>query len=301
MSRIYEALQQSGSDDLEFFLGSTAEVSALIPAPPPAPRPEACSAILPVRPFDPSKAPVPPLLMELRARCGQPGWNVNPDHSVFAGSLTKCAEQFRKLRSRLYHIREAEPIRVVQVTSTLPQEGKSFVALNLALTIIRHHGRRVLLVDADLRMPKLSAYLGVPAKPGLSDYLADSADAFSATQKDAEGNLFFVAAGQPVKNPAELLATGRFQELLDRLAPAFDWIIVDTPPVLPVADAAILARSCDGVLMVVGAGMTGYDQVAAALQDLHAKRVLGVVLNRADEAEPGGAYAYYGTNETGVR
>ena len=169
MSRIYEALQQGGSKDLDLLLGSDAGVPGLVPVRTPTPRAEASTAILPALPFDPSKAPVHPLLHELRTRCGRPGWKVSPDQNVFAGPQTQCAEQFRKLRSRLYQVRETELIHVVQVTSTVPQEGKSFVALNLALTITRLHGRHVLLVDADFRIPKLSAYLGAAPKPGLSD------------------------------------------------------------------------------------------------------------------------------------
>jgi len=296
MSRIYEALKQGDSDGLAFLLGQGTDAPALIPATTPHHAGGASTAILPARPFHPSSASVHPLLQELRARCARPGWRVSANHSVFASAQTVCAEQFRKLRSRLYQIRENEPIRVVQVTSTLPQEGKSFVAMNLALAITRHHDRRVLLVGADLRMPKLSSYLGAPAAPGLSDYLTGSSDVFSVIQTDADGNLFFFPEGKFVKNPAELLVAGKFQEMLGWLAPAFDWVIVDTPPVLPVADAAILARSCDGLLMVVGAGMTAYDQVEAAMKELQAKRILGVVLNRADESEAGGAYSYYGGN-----
>jgi capsular exopolysaccharide synthesis family protein len=151
----------------------------------------------------------------------------------------------------------------------------------------------VLLVDADMRVSRLAAYLGAPGAPGLSDYLRGAAAEAAVIQTNANGSLFFVPAGDPAKNPTELLTAGRFQSLLERLAPMFDWIIVDTPPVLPVSDASVLAGACDGVLVVVRAAATGCELVEAALKELPAAKVLGVVLNRAEEELPRGAYVYY--------
>ncbi len=237
-------------------------------------------------------------LDELRLRCARPGWKLDPNTMVFGGkqSFTRCAEQFRTLRSRLYQLQQQQPVRIVLVTSALPGEGKSFVALNLAQAIVRQHERRALLIDADLRASKLHICMGAPSAPGLADYLCGEADEFSTIQNDAQDNLFLIPAGRSVSNPAELLANGRLKILLDRLAPLFDWIIVDAPPVLPVSDASVLAGMCDGVIFVVSAGSTAFDLAQAACQELQDKNLLGVVLNRAKEEATYGAYSYYGGN-----
>ncbi len=234
-------------------------------------------------------------LDELRQRCAKPGWRLSPDYAVFSGghSCERCAEQFRTLRSRLYRLREKKPIRTLLITSASKGEGKSFVALNLAQAIARQHERRALLIDADLRAPRLHVRMGAPSAPGLTDYLAGEADEFSIIQADAKEDLFFIPAGQPVSNPAELLANNRLKSLLGRLASVFEWIIVDAPPVLPVSDAGVLAGMCDGVIFVVRAGATAFDLTQAACQEFRENNLLGAVLNGADEEAMYGAYSYY--------
>jgi capsular exopolysaccharide synthesis family protein len=138
--------------------------------------------------------------------------------------------------------------------------------------------------------------MGAPSAPGLADYLCGEADEFSIMQNDAQDNFFLIPVGKSVPNPAELLANARLKNLLDRLAPLFDWIIVDTPPVLPVSDASVLAGMCDGVILVVSAGSTAFDLAQAACQEFQDKNLLGVVLNRAEEEATYGAYSYYGGN-----
>lgn len=234
-------------------------------------------------------------LTDLWKSCTKRSWKFDPTYSVFAGKApsAECSEQFRKLRSKLYQIQGNETLRTLLVTSTVPAEGKTFVALNLALAITRQHGRRVLLIDGDLRAPKLASCLGVPATPGLTEFLCGAADEASIVQTDTEGALFFIPGGNMVVNPTEMLATERFQWLISRMAPLFDWVIVDAPPVLPVSDAGILAGHCDGVIVVVRAGSTAYDSVGAALQELRGKKLLGVVLNRVETRERYDAYPYY--------
>ncbi len=235
MSRIHEALKQAAAERAPSHSGSSANLPVPVAAGTAHGEREASliKGMLPrPKPGDKAKAYAHPLFRELWQCCAQPGWKLDPNCNVFAGIDSLCAEQFRKLRSRVYQIRENEPVRIVQVSSAFPEEGKTFVALNLALTMTRHHDRCVLLVDADLRAPRLHKCLGAPCAPGLSDYLRGSAEEFSIIQADANGDLFFIPAGNSVTNPAELLTSGRFQELVDRLALVFDWIIVDTPPVL---------------------------------------------------------------------
>ena len=236
-------------------------------------------------------------LEELRQRCAKPVWKPDPENMIFCEeSLSPCAEQFRTLRSRLYKLRRERCLRTLLVTSTLPNEGKTFVTLNLAQAIARQYERSALLIDADLRCSRLHVPMGAPSSPGLADLLQGEADEFSIIQAHMKNNLFFIPAGKPVSNPAELLSNMRLRGLLERLAPIFDWIIIDAPPVLPVSDAGVLAGLCDGVLFVVRAGSTAFDLAQVACQDFREKNLLGVVLNRVEEGAAYGPYAYYTGN-----
>lgn len=238
-------------------------------------------------------------LTDLWDRCTKRTWKFDPAYSAFSGSnpSVEIAEQFRKLRSRLYEIRGSEPLQKLLVTSTIPGEGKTFVALNLALAIARQQGRRVLLVDADLRAPKLASTLGAQNGPGLSEFLCGAADETAIIQTDPEGSLFLIPAGNMLSNPTELLGSERLQWLFNRMSPHFDWVIVDAPPVLPVSDSGVLAGYCEGVMVVVRAGSTSYDAVGSALNELRTKKLLGVVLNRAEQSEIYEAYSYYAKEE----
>jgi capsular exopolysaccharide synthesis family protein len=232
---------------------------------------------------------------ELQQRCSKPGWKPNPRWSVFWSQKPREreAEQFHSLRARLYGLRETRAIRSLLVTSASVGEGKTFVAVNLAQSIARQSGRRALLIDADLRASRLHTALGAPCAPGLSNYLAGEIDECSITQSDAQGALFFIPAGRPSSDPAELLGNNRLKELLSRLTPLFDWTVVDASPVLPVSDAGVLANVCDGVIFVVRGGITPFDRAQAACEELKHKNLLGVVLNGVEEEAIYGAYGYY--------
>jgi capsular exopolysaccharide synthesis family protein len=228
----------------------------------------------------------------VRARCQQYPWQPDEKQTLRFGPANHSigTEEFRTLRSRLYQIREKRPLRTLLVTSALPGEGKTFVAANLAHVIVRQHERRALLVDADLRWSRLHNSLGARPAPGLSEFLQGQADEFSILQRGALDNLFFIPGGKPASNPAELIANGRLKPLLERLAPAFDWIILDSPPIVPVSDASLLADMCDGTVMVVQAAATPFDLAQKACQEFREKHVVGVVLNRV---EPGFGYNSY--------
>ena len=202
-------------------------------------------------------------------------------------------EEFRTLRSRLYHAREKMPLKKILVTSALPKEGKSFTAANLAQVLVRQHGRRVLLIDADLRGPRLHMMLGTTSSPGLADYLQGRSDEFSIMQRGPMENLFFIPSGQQISDPAELVANGRLKLLLQRVEALFDWIIIDSPPAVPVSDASVLAKACDGVLMVVRSNATPVDMARRARQEFPDEALVGVVLNGTDmDAMPYTRYYY---------
>jgi capsular exopolysaccharide synthesis family protein len=186
------------------------------------------------------------------------------------------------------------------VTSSVPAEGKTFVAANLAQSIVRQPDRRVLLIDADLRASRLHQVLGAPRTPGLADYLRGDVDEFKVVQKGSGANLCFIAGGSEVSNPSELLLNDRMKRLLEIVTPIFDWIIIDTPPALPVHDASMMADLCDGVLFVVRAGSTNHEMAAKASAEFENKNLLGVVLNRVENNEGYGGYYYsYPAGEEG--
>lgn len=230
---------------------------------------------------------------DLQARCAHPRWNPKPGEDVFqAKNGERGAEQFRTLRSRLFQLRNDQPLRTLLVTSSIPREGKTFVVENLAQAIARQPGQRVLVIDADLRRTRLHTLLGAPPTPGLTDYLRGEADEMRVIQCGPEGTCL-IPGGTESSNPSELLSNGRIRTLLDRVASAFDWVILDSPPCSPVADASVLAEICDGILLVVRAGLTPFAMVQRTQQKLAGRNVVGVVLNAVEEEEIHGYSSYY--------
>ncbi len=238
---------------------------------------------------------------DIWTKCNNPGWRLNLERNVFIDPATPPAvrEQFRTLRSRLYQIRDKQPLRSVLVTSSLPGEGKTFVANNLAHALARQQNCRVLLIDADLRRPDLHIGFGAPNSPGLSEYLKGELPETSVIQRGLSEFLCFIAGGSKPQNPAELIANGRLKSLLQTIGPVFDWVILDSPPTLPVSDALILAELCDGVLTVIRAAQTGFDSAQKSCQQLREKNLLGVALNCADEGAAYGSY-YAEDMNTGI-
>lgn len=204
------------------------------------------------------------------------------------------AEEFRTLRSRLYAIRERQPLQTLLVTSALPSEGKTFITLNLGRAIAQQPQRSVLVIDADLRISRIHEGLGASPSPGLSEYLRGEADAMSILQRGTADNFFIIPGGSSDRNPVELLGTGRLRALINRFAPVFDWIILDSPPCVFLADASLLGKVVDGVLMVVQSGMTPFDTAQKACREFQEKQVVGVVLNRVPPGMTYGYYYYYG-------
>jgi capsular exopolysaccharide synthesis family protein len=232
----------------------------------------------------------------LLARCPQSNWSPDPETMLFFGEddTRLGAEEFRTLRSRLYQIREKMPLKRLMITSALPKDGKSFVAANLAQVLVRQHGRRALVIDADLRNPGMHKHLGAASTPGLAEYLLGEIDEFAGLQRGAMENLFFLPAGRIVSSAPELLANGRLKLLLQRVEPLFDWIIIDSSPVIPVSDATLVAGACDGVLMVVRSAVTPSDLARRAREEFPDKLLVGVVLNGAPVEKQQRSKYYYG-------
>ena len=227
-------------------------------------------------------------------------WRIDPQMSVFEGGDpgNAGAERFRTLRSRLCQVAKVRALRRVLITSSAPAEGKSFVAANLAQSFARGRDCRVLLVDADMRASRLHVALGAQRTPGLTNYLRGETDEVSVIQIDSQKGFGFIPAGEVVSDPGELILGGRMKDLLDRVAPAFDWVILDSPPALAVHDASLLADLCDGVLFIVKAGGTDYDDVVKASSEFQSKNLLGVVLNQVEKADLYENY-YHGSESGG--
>jgi protein-tyrosine kinase len=239
----------------------------------------------------------------LMARCVPMEWKPDLSTMIFMNGddSARGTEEFRTLRSRLYTLREKMPLKTVLVTSALPKEGKSFTSANLAQVMVRQHGRRVLLIDADLRGPRLHLMLGTMPGPGLSDYLQGRNDEISIMQRGPMENLFFIPSGSGIEDPSELVANGRLKLLVQRVAPLFDWIIIDSPPAVPVSDASVLAKACDGVLMVVRSNTTPSDAARKARQEFPDEVLVGVVLNgTSTDAAPYERYYYEAYQKKGT-
>ena len=202
-------------------------------------------------------------------------------------------EAFRSLRTALVFTSGGPSSRVIGVTSTQPQEGKTTCAVNLAL-VLAVGGARVLLVDADMRRPSVHKSLETENSVGLSQVLVGQARIREAVQRTHDPNLFALTAGQLPPNPSELLASDRMRSLISSLKTGpFDWVIIDTPPVLAVTDPVILGPLLSGMIVVVGAEMARKAHAERAVQTLQAgnnANVVGVVLNRVDFA--GNKYYY---------
>jgi capsular exopolysaccharide synthesis family protein len=208
-------------------------------------------------------------------------------------------EAFRSLRTSLVFTAGAGESRVIAVTSSQPLEGKTTTACNLA-TALALGGSRVLLIDADMRRPGLHRIMGVENEIGLSHLLVGQARVREAVQRTAEPNLFVITAGRTPPNPSELLASERMKSFLANLSQGpFEWIVLDTPPVLAVTDAVVLAGAVSAVVFVVGSEMTRRVHAERALGTLRAgkPRSIGVVLNRVDFDRNKYYYSrYYGYN-----
>jgi capsular exopolysaccharide synthesis family protein len=231
----------------------------------------------------------------LLARCPQLQWKPDQKTMLFfnGDDTVRGTEEFRTLRSRLYHAREKMTLKKVLITSALPKEGKSFTAANLAQVMVRQHGRRVLLIDADLRGPRLHMMLGTGPSPGLSDYLQGRNDEFSIMQRGPMEGLFFIPSGEQISDAAELVANGRLKVLLQRVEALFDWIIIDSPPAVPVSDASVLAKACDGVLMVARSNATPVDMARRARLEFPDESLVGVVLNGTENEAMAYTRYYY--------
>lgn len=293
MSRVHDALRKAAQQNPETPRAPSrvSPSSARIETPPPPPAPEpiqtATAVLTPDAELDEldlilesvSSVPYNPLPEALL---------VNPDQPREAP-----AEEFRSLRTRLNHLQTLQPLHTLVVTSASPGEGKSFTAMNLAISQAQLADKRVLLADFDFRRPSIDKTFQIAPSPGITDYLRGKASLSEAIRKISNSNLFVMTAGETVGNPLELLNLKECKALILSLRDHFDWVILDSPPLLFAADGNLLSTMCDGTILVVRIGATTFDSVTRAMQSLCENNVLGTVVNGARRGELYSKYSYY--------
>jgi receptor protein-tyrosine kinase len=203
------------------------------------------------------------------------------------------SEEFRTLRTRLNHLQKLNPIRTLVVTSPCPAEGKSFTSVNLALAEAQLVDNATLLADFDFRRPVLHNIFQIDRSPGATDVLLGKVPLSAAIKRVAGTNLYLLPAGGAVLNPLEMLNLDETKALLEQLPLVFNWVLLDTPPLLFAADASHLSTMADGTILVVRIGVTTIDSVTRAMQSLCENNVLGIVANGARAGELYSKYTYY--------
>lgn len=203
-------------------------------------------------------------------------------------------EQYRQLAAVLHHAQKASGVRSVMVTSAMPSEGKTLTATNLALTLSQSYQRRVLLIDADLRRPRMREMFALPATEGLTDSLANTRGERLPVHQ-VSPTLWVLTSGRMLPDPMSMLVSPAMKQLIDDARDSFDWVVVDTPPIAILPDANLLSAMIDTALLVVSSESTPYPMVQRAAGKIGPDRILGVVLNRA-EGSGLTTYNYYGTH-----
>jgi protein-tyrosine kinase len=231
-------------------------------------------------------------------------WNPSIDTFPTLAERGAGVEQFRGLRSRIYQARYETTLKTILVSSGMPSEGKSFITANLAVSLARNTVNNILLIDADLRRPTLHKLLGAPNTVGLSEYLEGTVELDAIMQRDhmpktgdtagmgSISNLTFIPSGACGDHSSELVANHRIDTLLATLSPHFDWILIDSPPVLAVTDAVELSHAADAVMLIARGARTPYAVAQQTQAAFGNARILGFVLNDVKEV-PRGGYNYY--------
>lgn len=216
----------------------------------------------------------------------------NPELITINEPDSIAAEAYRALRTSIQFASIDRDIKTLVITSTNPSEGKSSVAINLGV-VIAQTGKKVLLIDADMRNPSLFRNLGIDNTEGLSTFLLKNESLEKYIRQYSVNNFFILPSGPPPPNPSELLASERMRQFISKLKEGYDFIIFDSPPLLPVTDAAVLSRSCDGAVLIVRSNKTIIEaahRVKTILENLKVN-VLGVVITDVDHRKE--HYYYY--------
>jgi len=222
---------------------------------------------------------------------------VSPQERIV--SLTEeeslAAEKFRFLGVRLRQLKQNRPLKKLLITSTMPGEGKSVVAANIACTMAKR-AQKTLLLDGDLRRPVLAKMFGLGKVVGLSEWLEGECGPADSIYHLESAGLWLLPAGTLSKHPMELMQSGKLSAVMDQLTQLFDWIIIDCPPVLPLADTSIWMRLADGILLVTRQGKTEKEQLQRGIEAIEPKKLLGALLNGSSHVRDTDYYHSYGAS-----
>lgn len=227
-----------------------------------------------------------------------PSCRVVPAEGTRLISLTDpeslAAEKFRFLGVRLRQLQQAQGIKKLLITSTISEEGKSMVAANLAFTLARKNRQKVLLLEGDLRRPVMCARFGLGIRfAGLVEWLHGDSNTLPSVYNLSETGVCLLPAGTPPENPLELIQLPKMGALLDRFSSWFDWIVIDSPPVLPLADTSVWSRAADGILLVTRQGVTDRRELKRGIEALDNKKLLGMIVNSCDNIDHSNYYQRY--------
>jgi len=200
------------------------------------------------------------------------------------------AEAIRLLGVRLKDLRRTRPLKKLLITSTIPQEGKSMISANLACALAYASDERVLLVDGDLRRPSLSHMFGIQKQSGVYEWLKEERDLIPNICRLEDAGIWILPSGQASSNPIELLQSQRLPDLLAQVVKLIDWIIIDSPPVLPLADTSVWMRLTDGILLVTRQGTTEKQQLTKGLEALQSNKLIGAIVNGSVASAYSGYY-----------
>jgi capsular exopolysaccharide synthesis family protein len=277
MSRIFDALQRSGAEQSGIQYPDTVSVA---------------TRVFEAQECPPDVEPIPPFSIE-----DFPSVDVTADASKRLVFLTEpeslAAEKFRFLGVRIRQLQQTRPIKKVLVTSTIAQEGKSTVSANLAGVLARRKRHKVLLLEGDLRRPVLACQFGIGRREGVAEWLCSDTERPTNIYHLNTSDFWLMPAGHPPSNPMELLQSGRLSTLMTQLEPLFDWIIIDSPPLLPLADTTVWQRVSDGALLVVREGRTEKSPLQRGLEILKKSDLIGVVLNASSNGSQHNYYQRY--------
>jgi protein-tyrosine kinase len=284
MSRVHDALRRAENSGTPIYVPPP-------PSPPAAENVAPAVGVLDTVGVDPAISLRPELLQLVRTV------PFNPLHEAHLLNASHPhvppAEEFRTLRTRLNHLQSLQPISSIVITSPSPAEGKSFAACNLALAEAQLEDNRTLLVDCDFRRPNVHNKFQIERTPGLTDFLQGKATLDECIVKVEGLDLYILPAGTPVINPLELLNLREMRTMMEQFRTVFNWVIVDSPPLLFAADANLLSTICSGTVLVVRMSHTTIDSVTRAMQSLCENNVLGVIVNAARRGELYSKYTYY--------
>ena len=196
------------------------------------------------------------------------------------------AEKFRALVTRFDHIRSQRQLKVFQVTSSVTNEGKTLVAGNVAVTLAKYSGSKTLLIEGDLHRPTLADLFGLSGLPGISQWWSGQNQQLNQfVHRLNDIPLWFLSAGKPSDRPSDLLQSARFQKAFVQLASQFDWVVVDSTPMLPIVDVNLWSRLVHGTLLVVREGVTPIEALKKGLKALDHPKLIGVVINEASGSD----------------